>query len=480
MSRRSHPAHGRREPTSSSAHHDVISPVTGQGIDRVPLASAEEIARRLTRLPDVHEPVRAPEVLEFLHRLREQLVSHRERLLEVAVLETGFITGDSREIVSAAIEFLGDFERYAREQTQPAKTVRHSYSPESQREMLLTQRPYRWIAALVPQNASFTLAITIIASALYAGARVLLRPSLQCAGTGAILADLIERSRPPSSSVVMVNSLAAEFLKACYQVESIDLIHYIGSNQHALSVFVDSFAAKKVCLLDGQGNGLLYVDDTVAIDQAARLITAGATRYNGETCTSVNGVLVHENVHADLRDALRDSFQRLRVGDPRTPGTEVGPLFSHGQAASLASALRGGGSHRVLCGGNAFGAYFTPAIVERVHPEDAIVREGFFGPALWIHPIHEDELFAWLRTNQFPLSDTVLTTRSDLIQAFASRSKAARICVNQDPSVESMFEPWGGYPPSGLNPVSNWIDKYRQSYQLDGRLDHIRPAPAES
>jgi len=33
-----------------------------------------------------------------------------------------------------------------------------------------------------------------------------------------------------------------------------------------------------------------------------------------------------------------------------------------------------------------------------------------------------------------------------------------------------MFEPWGGYPPSGLNPVSIWIDKYRQAFQLDGRL----------
>ena len=39
-----------------------------------------------------------------------------------------------------------------------------------------------------------------------------------------------------------------------------------------------------------------------------------------------------------------------------------------------------------------------------------------------------------------------------------------------------MFEPWGGYPPSGLNPVSIWIDKYRQAYQLDGRLRDIRLA----
>ena len=55
--------------------------------------------------------------------------------------------------------------------------------------MRLTSRPYRMIAALVPQNASLSLGITILAAALYAGTRVLLRPSLQTASTGALLAE---------------------------------------------------------------------------------------------------------------------------------------------------------------------------------------------------------------------------------------------------------------------------------------------------
>jgi len=307
-----------------------------------------------------------------------------------------------------------------------------------------------------------------------------LRPSLQCAASAVVLADLVEQSGPPASSVLIVNSLAAEFAKASYVADDVDLIHYIGSNQHALSVFTDAFAAKKSCLLDGQGNGVLYVDRTFPVADAVRLITAGATRFNGETCTSVNGVLVEPEAYPAIRDGLVEAFRALAVGDPADTGTQVGPLFSQAQAQRLTHDLRAEATSRVLCGGDAFGAYFTPAVVDGVSRGSVLAREGLFGPALWIQPVPEGELFEWLRANQFPLSDTILSTDSELIRAFAMNSRAARITVNQDPSVESMFEPWGGYPPSGLNPVSFWIEKYRQAFQLDGRLRDILSASGEA
>ena len=135
---------------------------------------------------------------------------------------------------------------------------------------------------------------------------------------------------------------------------------------------------------------------------------------------------------------------------------------------------------RVLTGGGATGAYFRPALVEGIRLEGPIVREGLFGPAVWIQPVRGSEWPRWIRSNRFPLSDTVLSTRTDVIREFARASRAPRICVNADPSVESMFEPWGGYPPGSLNPVSPWVEKYRQSFQLDGHLEEIASAAARS
>lgn len=460
--------------------HDVRSPVTGESIARVNLASRSEIAEALDRLSGPARPLPAHEVFAFLERFRAQLVQQRELLFERTLLETGFIASDSLDIVNAAIEFLTDFETYIRDQTPRQHVVRHSYSAGSHREMRITDRPFGCIAAVVPQNASLTLSITIIASALYAGSRVLLRPSLQCASTGSLLREIVERSRPPRGYVETLNCLAADFIDVCCASEHVDVIHYIGSNQYALPVFRQAFAAGKTCLLDGQGNGLLYLDNTFPIPEAVRIITAGATRYNGETCTSINGALIHESVYDSVRDALVEAFERLRVGHPRDPKSQIGPLFSELQARALRDTLDETPGGRLLCGGDVRGAYFTPAILEGVEPRDQIARAGLFGPALWVRRVREEDVCRWLRGNQFPLSDTVLSMRRGTIRQIATSARAARICINEDPSIESMFEPWGGYPPSGLNPVSVWTEKYRQAFQLDGTLRDIVAAGSDS
>lgn len=451
----------------------LISPVTGEVVDQLSLASRADIEQALSGLSAEAGFPEKTEIFRFLDRLKREIERNREVFFEKTYLETGFIESDAREAVDSTIEFLDDFEIYTRESANRDHIVRHSYSHVSQRDIRLMRRPFRCVAAVVPQNASLTLGIVIMASALFAGARVILRPSLQCGATGALLAEAVMNSNPPRSCVAIVNCLAHDFLESCYRSDCVDLIHYIGSNQYALSVFTRSFESGKMCLLDGQGNGLLYVDGSFPVEDAARLIVSGATRYNGETCTSVNGVLADGAIYRDLKDALVDRFSRLRVGHPMDEQTQVGPLFSAKQAAALRESITGGEGHAILCGGKVDRAFFEPAVVENVRPHHRIVREGFFGPAVWMAEASRDDIWGWLKQNRFPLSDTILSNDQALIDLFALTSHAARICVNEDPSVESMFEPWGGYPPSGLNPVSMWIDKYRHTFQMDGRLKRI-------
>jgi len=457
--------------------HELISPVTGEVLRQVRLASHEEIlaaARRLTAHP---ASASDEELFAFFRRLRDELKARRADLVGVTVAETGFILRDAEETVDAAIDFLGSFETFVEQQPRPELVFHHSYSSSTRRSMRLTSRPYRLVAALVPQNASLSLGITILASALYADSRVLLRPSLQTASTGALLAEAVASSGPPEGRLDIVNSLASTFLEAACASEHVEVVHYIGSNRHAASVLHQTFAAGKVCLLDGQGNGMLYVDETYPLETAVRLITDAATRFNGETCTSINGVLVEEGLFPRLRDALVHSFRSLALGDPFAEGTQIGPLFSERQAQSLLELASSDGA-RVISGGEVTGAYFRPAVIEGARPGHPMVREGLYGPALWIQPVRWSEIPRWLATNRFPLSDAVLSARPEAIREFARVSRAPRICVNADPSIESMFEPWGGYPPGSLNPVSPWVQKYRQSYQLDGQPDEIASAAA--
>lgn len=457
--------------------YEVVSPVTGNYLSTVPLVDKELICRVLSSWTKPSVSLSPKVIFAFLHRLQEQLRLKRELLYDITCQETGFIARDSRELVDGSLEYLQDFEIYVQDKGFHEQIIPHSYSSPAKRDIRITQRPYRCIAAVVPQNASLPLSVVMIVSALYAGSRIILRPSLQNCTTGSLLAEAIMGSDPPESRIAIVNCLASDFIEACCSSPSVDLIHYIGSNQYAQSVFSQAFSSGKICLLDGQGNGLLYLDQTFPLEEAIRIITAGATHYNGETCTSINGVLIEESLYDSVKEALIASFSNLRLGHPLQPDIHLGPLFSEKQARALQDNLKETIGLSFLCGGKAQGAYFPPTIVEGVHPDQTLVKEGFFGPTLWIQGVTKNNLWDWLKLNQFPLSDTILSHDREMIQAFAGNSRAARICINEDPSIESMFEPWGGYPPSGLNPVSVWIEKYKQTVQLDGKLREIMSIP---
>ena len=438
-------------------------------VDRFHLMAALEAGDRL--------PFTAPvkDVFGFLQRLGEQLRLRGAEFYEKTYLETGFIASDSAEIVDGARSPCRIRDLRPRKSAPGA-----NHSPLLFRSLQAAYAAGGYAVALrgrhcaserVPELERYLHRLCPLRgrarrAALFPAERFHWNPA--------------RRSRdgepPPPQSVSIVNCYASDFLDACYASPCVDLIHYIGSNQYALSVLVDTFEAGKMCLLDGQGNGWLLLDETFDLEVAVPIIIAGATRFNGEICTSVNGVLATPAVYPRLRERLVEAFHKLQVGHPLREGVQVGPLFSHKQALELRRALV---QAEILCGGEVDGAYFRPAVIAGVGPEDPLVRDGFFGPAVWIAEVPEQDFTAWLHQNRYPLSDTILSRNQDLIRQVARSSRAARICVNEDPSIESMFEPWGGYPPAGINPVSPWINKYRRSFQMDGQLREISRIPRD-
>jgi acyl-CoA reductase-like NAD-dependent aldehyde dehydrogenase len=194
---------------------------------------------------------------------------------------------------------------------------------------------------------------------------------------------------------------------------------------------------------------------------AARILTDGALRYNGQTCTSINGAIVHPARYGAVRERLRG----------RWAGICAGPLFDEAQARACAQRIaQSGGS--LVCGGRRAGNHLEATLVESPCPDSALVREGVFGPCLWIAPGDADEFAArWERSNRYPLCAAVLSASADPAAWAARLPNLARLTLNGDMSIEHIFEPWGGYGGSGTNPVASWEEKYQRVVQLD------EPAP---
>jgi acyl-CoA reductase-like NAD-dependent aldehyde dehydrogenase len=233
------------------------------------------------------------------------------------------------------------------------------------------------------------------------------------------------------------------------------LIHYFGGSSRVGELLRTTFESGKALIADGEGNAWVYVDESANVEAAAELLTAGSTRYGGRTCTSINGAIIHPAVYEAVADRLVTRFQQLSPVLFEDPAEAL---------AAMARATESGG--KVLTGGHPHASEAPPTLVANPDEASMLVRQGVFGPVLWICAGDAVEFRRRWPRNRFPLCAAVIAREVD-VDSWASLGNLARLVVNGDPSLEDPIEPWGGYPSTGNNPVSGWYEKYRRSVQVD-------------
>ncbi len=384
-----------------------------------------------------------------LTTLAPRLRAIQKGLLEALRLETGFSQKDCEELVEGSLDYAERYADHPSTQLAPRTDAIHA-----DRRMALVDVPYGTVAAILPHNAFLPLGLSCMLNALRAGNRIILRAPLQSARSAALLASAIEGTDLAPWVAVAVCS-ARPFVDWFLKAPEPGLLHFFGGSKHAADLVARGFEAGKTVLIDGEGNTWVYVDRTYDPAEAADILASGAFRYNGGTCTSINGALVHPDLYEEVKALVAE----------KAKDTDIGPLFDEAQAEwCLSRVLESGGT--ILAGGARTGPTLAPTVVERPDPASPLVREGLFGPALWLAKGDAKDFETHWPTNRFPLCAAVLQNPAD--PAWAARlPNLARLVLNGDPSVEDPFEFWGGYPPSGQNGVSGWIPKSRRAVQVD-------------
>jgi aldehyde dehydrogenase (NAD+) len=212
-------------------------------------------------------------------------------------------------------------------------------------------------------------------------------------------------------------------------------------------------------ILELGGNNAMIVAPSADLDLAVRAIVFSAVGTAGQRCTTLRRLIVHRSVREALLQRLLKVYRSLPVGDPRTPGTLVGPLIDADAAARMQAALGraradGGVVHggAVLTAGvPAGGAYVEPALVE-MHAQTAIVREETFAPVLYVMA-YDTLAEAIALHNDVPqgLSSCIFTL--DLREAETFLSAAGSDCgianVNIGPSGAEIGGAFGGEKDTG-------------------------------
>ncbi|HVO31625.1 MAG TPA: aldehyde dehydrogenase family protein, partial [bacterium] len=131
------------------------------------------------------------------------------------------------------------------------------------------------------------------------------------------------------------------------------------------------------------------------LDVAVRECVTGALSFNGQRCTAVKMIHVHQDVERAFVDRLVAAVDALKAGMPWEPGVQVTPLPEHGKPAALArladDAVARGARIANAGGGRATATYYAPAVLHAVTPEMEISKVEQFGPLIPVDPFESDE-----------------------------------------------------------------------------------------
>jgi acyl-CoA reductase-like NAD-dependent aldehyde dehydrogenase len=404
--------------------------------------SAFQVTRRLASF----------ERSEILRRAAELISGDVEGLATTLAAEIGKPINDSRlEVRRTAACF-----RMAAEEAERigGEVMPLDLLPTARGRWGITRKmPIGPIAAITPFNVPLSLSAHKVAPALAAGCTVVLKPDSRAALTMLRLATLLVEAGVPEGalSVLPMSTDVGDRMVTDHRFR---MVSFTGSVRAGWDI--RSRAGTKKVTLELGGTAPVIVDETADVAYAATRTVAGAFKYAGQLCISVQRALVHRAVWDEYLDGLVKGAGALVVGDPLDEQTQVGPMISVSAADRIRSwvdeALASGA--RVVAGGEPSdpgGAYVAPLVMEQVPDDARLATEEAFGPIVTVTPFEDiEEAFAIADSTPFGLQAGYFTRDLNRTwRAFESLEFGA-IVVNDVPAFRVDNMPFGGVKNSGL------------------------------
>ena len=212
-------------------------------------------------------------------------------------------------------------------------------------------------------------------------------------------------------------------------------------------------AGKKPVILELGGNAACVVDEDADLDDAIERIVFGAYYQSGQSCISVQRILVHEKLYAEFKQRYVEKVAKLVHGDPKKETTFIGPMISESEAQRLElwikQAKKAGAD--VLCGGERKGAMLQACVLENVPHDAKIKADEAFGPVSIIASFNDfDAALKEVNNSQFGLQAGIFTR--DIYKAHQAWDEldVGGVVIGDVPSWRVDNMPYGGVKESGL------------------------------
>ena len=321
---------------------------------------------------------------------------------------------------------------------------------------LIVKEPIGVTALITPWNWPLNQIVCKVAPALAAGCTVVLKPSEIAPISGILFAEIVEAAGAPPGAFNLINGAGPDVGQVMAGHPGVDMVSFTGSTR--AGVIVAKTAAdtvKRVAQeLGGKSPNIILPD--ADFEPAVRAGVGACFSNSGQSCDAPARMLVPADRQDEALDIAKDVAEGLKVGDPREPGVDLGPVVSQAQFDKIQRMIEAGTSDgaRLVAGGPGRppglnrGYYVRPTVFGDVKSGMTIEREEVFGPVLAVIGYQdEDDAVRIANDTVYGLAAYVSSADLDHARAIAARLRAGTVNLNYP--AWDVRAPFGGFKQSG-------------------------------
>ena len=388
---------------------------------------------------------------KYLNAISDALAARMDEISSAITRETGM-----SKMLSNMIQVglpIGSFKQ--------AAVLAESFEFEKQvGSSLVVREPIGVVGCITPWNYPLHQIAAKVAFALASGCTVVLKPSEVAPIDAFMLAEIIHEAKLPAGVFNLVTGTGPVVGEAISASPDIDMISFTGSTRAGKLVMqTGSETVKKVALeLGGKSANIICEDlDTETFAKAVMGGTGQAFLNSGQTCSLLSRMLVPRARLAEAEGLAAAVAGSMKVGDPFTEGTNLGPLASAAQRDRVVSYINKGIDEgaKLIAGGPEApeglekGYYVKATVFSEVNNKMTIAQEEIFGPVLDLIPYDGiDEAVDIANDSPYGLAGAVYAANQETGIAIARRIRTGQVTVNNgrfNPNA-----PFGGYKQSGI------------------------------
>ncbi|HET7444282.1 MAG TPA: aldehyde dehydrogenase family protein [Solirubrobacterales bacterium] len=432
---------------------EVRSPYDDSVVGRVAIGDAATAERAIAAAHEAFESADFPqfERAAMLERAAELVGERVEDLAATIAAEAGKPIKTATVEAQRCVDTLNFSSVEARKLTGGTIPMEASAAGAGKLGVML-RVPYGVVGAISPFNFPLNLVAHKLGPAIAAGNAIVLKPAGQTPISALKLAEILLEAGLPEGWLSVVPGPGSKVGNAIVEHELTKAITFTGSAPVGWDI--RSRVPHKKVNLELGSNAPLIVNDDGDWEAAADKAQIHAFSHAGQSCISIQRILVHEAVADEFKARLVANVEKLTVGDPLDPNTDVGPLITPGDRDRVKGwideAVAAGAE--LLSGGELVdeGRCLAPTLLGAPPKEAKVWCEEIFGPVATIDTFSSfEEALAMANDSKFGLQAGVFTRDIGRGLEAARTLEFGGVLINEVPTFRADQQPYGGVKDSG-------------------------------